>query len=177
LTLEAANGRTKPPRGSQSSEPKQEGEIMGMDVFGNNPTSEAGRYFGRNVWGWRPLAELVTELCPEETAACEQWQSNDGDGLDAAESEKLAMRLCGLLESGAVKAYCTNHAARLAKLPDEACLRCKGTGFRVSNPDIPCLQCGGSGKVAAFDRAYSVDEEDVKEFAAFLKACGGFAIC
>ena len=100
------------------------------------------------------------------------WRSSQPDA-----NAKLAMRLCGLLESGAVKAYCTNHAARLAKLPDEACLRCKGTGFRVSNPDIPCLQCGGSGKVAAFDRAYSVDEEDVKEFAAFLKACGGFAIC
>jgi hypothetical protein len=150
---------------------------MGMDIFGSNPTSEEGRYFRRNVWTWRPLAELVTELCPEETAACELWQSNDGDGLDAAESEKLAMRLCGLLESGAVEAYCTLRDARVAKLPDKACQRCEGTGFRVSSPDIPCLQCAGMGKVAAFERAYSVDEVDVEEFAAFLKACGGFAIC
>ncbi len=112
---------------------------MGMDIFGSNPTSEEGRYFRRNVWTWRPLAELVTELCPEETAACEFWQSNDGDGLDDAESKKLAERLCALLASGAVKTYCANRAAEIAP--------------------------------------YGVDETDVREFAEFLKECGGFAIC
>jgi len=150
---------------------------MGMDIYGSKPTSEEGRYFRCNVWTWRPLAELVTELCPEETAACELWQSNDGDGLDAAESEKLAARLFGLLESGVVEAYCTRRDARLAKLPDKACQRCEGTGLRVSSPDIPCFQCDGIGKVGAFERAYFVHEGNVKEFADFLKECGGFAIC
>ena len=112
---------------------------MGMDVFGNNPTSEEGEYFRRSVWSWRPLAELVTELCPEETAACEAWQSNDGDGLDEAGAKKLAARLCDLLASGTVKAYCENLPADLAP--------------------------------------YGVDERDVREFAGFLKDCGGFVIC
>lgn len=35
---------------------------MGMDVLG--PRSQAGRYFYRNNWAWRPLAELTIALAP-----------------------------------------------------------------------------------------------------------------
>ena len=35
---------------------------MGMDVFGKNPTSEVGKYFRRNVWHWRRLADLVCRV-------------------------------------------------------------------------------------------------------------------
>ena len=34
---------------------------MGMDVYGN----KNGAYFRRNIWGWRPLAELDCKLEPD----------------------------------------------------------------------------------------------------------------
>ena len=117
---------------------------MGMDIFGSNPISEEGRYFRRNVWTWRPLVELVTELCPEETAACELWQSNDGDGLDAAESEKLAARLFGLLESGVVEAYCTLRDARLTS--------CGSSGFAGGEAFSMCPPRSANGRPISPDR-------------------------
>ena len=32
---------------------------MGMDVFGNNPTSKVGSHFRNTDWAWPPLAEYV----------------------------------------------------------------------------------------------------------------------
>jgi hypothetical protein len=66
---------------------------MGFDVYGKAPTAREGEYFRRNVWGWPPLAYLVTTLCPDEAAACQRWYSNDGDGLDAAGAAALAAKL------------------------------------------------------------------------------------
>ena len=43
---------------------------MGMDVTGNNPKTDAGVYFRRNVWGWHPLAELVCKLAPDIASHC-----------------------------------------------------------------------------------------------------------
>src|SRR5439155_5559768 len=40
-------------------------------VIGRPP---AGRYFRRSVWGWRPLAQLVTTLCPKQSSACRYCQ-------------------------------------------------------------------------------------------------------
>ena len=64
---------------------------MGMDVYGKNPTNEAGKYFRNNVWWWRPLATYILETAPQSiTSQCEHWGTNDGDGLDAERSSKLA---------------------------------------------------------------------------------------
>jgi hypothetical protein len=30
---------------------------MGMDIYGRNPTSEAGKYFQANIWSWRAGVE------------------------------------------------------------------------------------------------------------------------
>ena len=43
---------------------------MGMDVIGNNPTSEVGSYFRHTCWAWHPLAEYVCEVAPEITSRC-----------------------------------------------------------------------------------------------------------
>ncbi len=81
---------------------------MGMDVFGNKPTAPQGEYFRRNIWYWHPLAELCLELAPDECSPCEYWHSNDGDGLDAAQSVLLAQRLQQLVSDGSV----AKHIAR-----------------------------------------------------------------
>jgi hypothetical protein len=63
---------------------------MGTDVIGRKPTSEAGAYFGLNVWSWRPLAEYCLKMAPDIAGRCTHWQSNDGDGL----TEKYSAALC-----------------------------------------------------------------------------------
>ena len=32
---------------------------MGMDVYGRDPDSPAGKYFRANVWSWRPIHALI----------------------------------------------------------------------------------------------------------------------
>ena len=78
---------------------------MGMDVCGMKPTSKVGRYFGRPAWTWHPLADCVLALAPLEASGCRDWHCNDGDGLEAAQSVKLADKLDALIESGAVAGY------------------------------------------------------------------------
>jgi len=63
---------------------------MGMDVIGRNPRDGVGNYFRNNVWRWHPLAEYGCEVAPEIAAKCRHWHSNDGDGLDAEDSIRLA---------------------------------------------------------------------------------------
>jgi hypothetical protein len=38
---------------------------MGVDIYGRAPRSEAGRYFGINWGGWRPIAEHCIEIAPD----------------------------------------------------------------------------------------------------------------
>ncbi len=78
---------------------------MGMDVCGKKPTSKVGMYFGRPAWARHPLADCVLALAPLEASGCRDWHTNDGDGLEAAQSVKLADKLDALIESGAVASY------------------------------------------------------------------------
>jgi len=64
--------------------------IMGMDVYGNKPKNECGKYFGMNMSGWRSLATYACEVAPAITAKCKHWYSNDFDGLSDDDSILLA---------------------------------------------------------------------------------------
>jgi hypothetical protein len=165
-----------------------------MDVYGANP----GTYFRRNVWGWHPLAEFCISLAPDITAACEQWHSNDGDGLDAAHSLALARELREALTDGRAAAYVATRDHALKALPDERCHICGGTGIRndergrqmgqdirvIDEAGHPrhgqtgwCNGCDGRGAVRPWPTCYCLEVSDIAEFAAFLEACGGFEIC
>ena len=62
---------------------------MGFDIFGVNPTTEEGKYFRNTVWWWHPLAGYILDVAPKEIISkCTYWNSNDGDGLDAANAAK-----------------------------------------------------------------------------------------
>ncbi len=176
---------------------------MGMDVYGASPTTEKGQYFRRNVWGWRPLADLVCELAPLETSGCTYWHSNDGDGLDANAAKALAKRLQTLVDNGTVAKYIADRDVCLASLPDQPCRYCDGAGIRsdavgvengfdkrligpATNADIThprfgqvgwCNACDGAGHVRPSATFYHLNIEDVAEFIGFLHACGGFEIC
>lgn len=164
---------------------------MGMDVYGKNATAEVGGYFRNNVWWWHPLAEFLTTTYPDLTAGCVHWQSNDGDGLDAAASVALADALDRDLANGRVTAYADQYAAEQNALPDSECDLCTGTGLRTDaigreygydkprDPDTGtggCNACAGTGRREHFGKSYPFDVENVREFAAFLRHCGGFEI-
>jgi hypothetical protein len=88
---------------------------MGMDVIGTNPTAEVGRYFGRNIHGWAPLAALCTSYAVEETAPLqrEKWYYNDGNGLDGEHSIRLAKRLREFIADGTVAGLMAEYGADL----------------------------------------------------------------
>jgi len=85
---------------------------MGMDVYGRDPTGESGEYFRCNMSAWTDLANLVISLCPDETDACKDWYTNDGDGLDAGGARALAEALTEHIQTGRVREYITQKSAQ-----------------------------------------------------------------
>jgi hypothetical protein len=172
---------------------------MGMDVYGKNPKSEVGNYFRRNVWGWRPLWDYVSNQHPEIAELVEYGYSNDGDGLGARSSKKLAQLLMDDFTSGKAAEYVVERNKYLSELPLEECTLCNSTGIRTDSigvqsgqpdkdlePEVAiilgrekgwCNGCGGSGSKEPWESNYYLDEDDIVEFANFLKDCGGFEIC
>jgi hypothetical protein len=160
---------------------------MGMDVYGVNPISHEGRYFRNNIWSWRPLWQYCYSIA--EDIISEEVYSlgcmNNGAGLDAINSKKLAFRLKGAIAEGHTVRYEKEYTERLAALPLLSCVYCEGTGIRKDAVGIVygmvernwCNGCDGKGQRKHFDTEYPFTEENVKEFAVFLDACGGFKIC
>lgn len=124
---------------------------MGMDVYGQAPRSEAGKYFRRGMWSWPPLATWITTRWPELTSACQYWFSNDGDGLNDEQSVALADAIDAHLASGEFE--------RVHALVSEAM---EGYGGEYA-------PWKGSGR-------FPLRAEDMREFSAFLRDCGGFEI-
>lgn len=170
---------------------------MGMDLTGKNAASEVGEYFRRNAWGWRPLATMCCEMFPEITSGCTRWQTNDGDGLDSEASVRLADALDAAVASGRVREYVNDRDATLAVLPRLPCQYCNATGVRdddvgrrhgmtsarITEEGHPrygqlgtCNACHGHGTVEDNRTWYKLDEDDAREFAAFLRDSGGFEI-
>lgn len=176
---------------------------MGMDVFGRNPSSEAGRYFRRSVWSWHPLAELVCSLAPAEAVPCTLWHTNDGGGLDGNQAVILAHRLQELADDGTIAARVKARTDYLDGLADLHCSYCEGSGIRadargkelslhqrvigkdtgaaLSHPRLGqtgwCNSCNGIGHLRPSETLYHVETDDVVEFIDFLRNCGGFEIC
>lgn len=172
---------------------------MGMDVIGVNPKNEVGSYFRNNVWWWRPLAEFIEKQYPDIYDNCQYWQSNDGDGLDEADSELLASYIRADLANGKVAKYEKTYNEWLASLPREACDLCDCTGIRTDKVGVEmgmperelspenqillgrthgwCNGCDGVGTKESWATSYPFSVENVREFADFLEGCGGFQIC
>lgn len=172
---------------------------MGMDVYGKNPTSEAGEYFRANVWWWHPLWEYCENKFPELAGKVEHGHTNDGDGLDGEDSKRLAGLIRESIKNGEASAYNGERNAWLAGLERPECELCSGTGIRsdevgiqngmperVLEPEVAivlgrtngwCNGCRGEGHTDAWETNYRFDLEVLAEFADFLDTCGGFEIC
>lgn len=175
---------------------------MGMDIYGQSPTTDKGHYFRNNVWWWRPLADYILSQHGEiATNGCapEYWHSNDGEGLDAETALELAKALRHDLETGVTAEYERKHREHLANLPRETCHLCEGTGIRTDavgvahgmpnkelSPEVQiltgrthgwCNACDGVGTRESFLANYPFSVDNVAEFCDFLEGCGGFSIC
>lgn len=166
---------------------------MGMDVIGKNPTgyidgdesdAKSGHYFRANVWWWHPLWNYIEESFPHIACKVEYAHSNDGDGLGARDSKRLAKCLRVALANGHTDDYIEKRNAEISALPDEICEPCKGTGVRNDKfareggyAGCACNVCEGKGKRRPWACSYHMDRDIVEEFALFLENCGGFMIC
>lgn len=166
---------------------------MGMDVYGNKPKNKKGEYFRNNCWYWRPLWMYCERVAPELCAKVKYAHSNDGDGLNAADSKALAKILKEKLSSGDTENFEKQWKKEQEESPEETCTHCGGTGSRTDAVGKQmgfhdkwnehkqaygwCNACDGKGTKKSMSTWYGFEAENVKEFALFLENCGGFKIC
>ena len=149
-----------------------------MDVYGTKPKNEKGEYFRNNIWYWRPLWDFCLETYPHIAGKVKSGYFNDGDGLNATDSKKLAKLIKQDLESGKVHQYSVERETYLNSLPLRGCEHCDSTGIR--NDEYvkgTCNACKGVGQVKDWATQYPFDVNNVIEFQEFLDNCGGFSIC
>jgi hypothetical protein len=134
---------------------------MGMDVYGRQPTSAAGKYFRANVWSWRPIHELIIEFCSDllDEATLDGLAGNEGAGpLDQRTCTEMADRF---------EQWMAQHPEGLELESD---LRVTEEGKLVwkeelaKNPDLETAS------------PYQVNDERLKKWVAFLRHCGGFKV-
>ena len=153
---------------------------MGFDLYGIKAISKKGEYFRNNVWWWRPLWVYVCEACSDILTEEDMnaGHFNDGYKIDAEKSRRIAARLGALIKEKKVLQYSDEYNSELESLPDEKCDLCKSTGERHDKyVDGQCNVCAGRGKVRPSDTWYPFKVENIKEFAKFCRASGGFEIC
>ena len=131
---------------------------MGMEVFGRKPKSKIGEFFWNDVWHWRPLWAYCEKVAADITKQWEMGHLNDGWGLTSKQASKLAQVLEKKLADGSVAGYAEQSEFKgdVYPLPDKEII--KAMGLRPTEED------------------YLFSKENVQNFLAFLKDCGGFRI-
>lgn len=109
---------------------------MGMDVYGTAPTDPVGEYFRRNVWGWHPLVDCTEHVCQQANhmdlfLRCEEWHTNDGDGLNATDATALASLIDQAISTGVIEKWLADRQAKIRMMQPTPCNYCKGTGIRT----------------------------------------------
>ena len=146
---------------------------MSFDVSGLAPTSPEGEHFYRSVWDWRPIVTYLTTTWPHVATTDPRWHTNDGWGLPANDAKRLAALMQFAIQDGSAAQYVIDRDKTIANLPDEICNICNGTGRRGL---LPCNVCDSHGVRRPRATMYSLELEDIRQFAAFLASSGGFKI-
>ena len=165
---------------------------MGTTVHGLKPKHPAGEEFGRNVWGWKPLMDYISENHPKLEKPFEK------NRLTELQATKIADALFDDISSGVAERYTDGFEKHQANLEEVKCEICDGTGIRTDElgmergmpqvtlePDLArkygrlvgwCNGCFGKGTQKTTESAYYLELVDLQEFAEFLKNCGGAKI-
>lgn len=140
-----------------------------------------GYYFQNNVWAWRPLWTLITNLCDDILTVkdVEGGMYNDMHLIGKSKSKRIAKRLDKSMKNGNVQKWEQERKEHLEDLPLIECPICDGKGYRNlddSKVSTVCNGCQGKKVRLHFDHNYSFDLENVKHFIKFCKNSGGFKI-
>jgi hypothetical protein len=136
---------------------------MGMDVSGHNPTAKVGEYFHSNICWWHPLASYIQEMHPDLASECKHWHTNDYDGLSSESAAVLGSRLLADIAEGKVAAYGEIH-------------KHVGRADTLESQIAASIAEHFDGKVLKPGSDYRFSVDNVREFAEFCKASGGFHI-
>lgn len=165
---------------------------MGTTIHGLSPKHAVGAEFGRNVWGWKPMMDYISEKHPKFEKFFEK------NRLTELQASKIADALFADIASGVAKQYTDGFEQHQAHLEEVKCEICEGTGIRTDeigmekgmplvtlSPDLAakyrrlvgwCNGCFGKGTRKPLESAYYLELVDIQEFAEFLKNCGGAKI-
>ena len=139
-----------------------------------------GTYFRNNVWSWRPLWDYVYALCDDVITEDDHKSGhhNDRHLIDADKCAGIAERIAKELLNGGVTKFKEERQEYLDKLPLVKCHCCEGSGkgAHYSAGKDTCHTCKGIGEQEHFDKGYPFEEDNVREFEAFVRASGGFRI-
>lgn len=172
---------------------------MGMDVFGQKPVNDTGKYFRNNIWYWRPLWSYVIDnyshLLDDD---CVEGFTNSGYGLDDDTAIQLGLSILADIANGKIKQYEIDYEEAKQHRPMEPCSYCGCTGIRTDDvgirlgyptrelpPDLAielgrthgtCNGCSGRGYQESFEDSYYFETKNMEEFAHFALCSGGFKI-
>ena len=147
-------------------------------------TNTPGAYFRANVWGWRPIWDVVLHKC-DDIITNEDYENgsvNDGYVINKEKALAISKRLKKL----DISKICEAHNGYLESLPYEECDLCAGTGQRSSdNYQGDCNVCNTEyskkqkipvGKKKNWQCKYPLHKELLDEFIDFCEKSGGFEI-
>jgi hypothetical protein len=140
---------------------------MGMDVYGVKPSSETGKYFRNTIWSWAALWAYVCKVCPDLLTPRDMTRGeyNAGHKISAKKAGALGKRLLELVRKGKVQAYARAHGSRRRTRVPESGSAALLAASRVAKV------LGGR------PRKPRLSVRNVKDFASFCLASGGFEIC
>ena len=129
-----------------------------------------GYYFRNNVWHWRALwgyvcDQVAPKILTEEDK--DQGDYNNSYIIPAIKAIHIANKIDELDKSGELDAFEEEYRKTQDALPDQKCEFCGGSG--------KCNSCT-NGMREHWGKSYPFDAENVREFAKFARASGGFEI-
>ena len=140
-----------------------------------------GYYFRNNVWYWRPLWQLVVNMCEDILTIqdAEAGTYNDFYLINKTKAKRIAKRLQKALDVGDIDTWKKERQEYLDSLEMVPCDICNATGYRKMNDsNVPtiCNACKGKKEKPDFATGYPFSVKNVKEFIEFCKNSGGFKI-
>ena len=133
---------------------------MGMDIYGLNPSAEAGKYFRANVWSWRPIHQFIEDVKGVDKETLRSMGFNDGAGL---KTQDECTKLADAMQTRAAKM----REDGIEEISVDFC-----NGLAVDKTGL-FVDYGTPGSRSP----YYTDLKHVEKFILFLRSCGGFEVC